>query len=32
LYLLQVQRASSDQLAFQPAARFEPIMQQVSVS
>lgn len=31
-YLLQVQRASSDQLAFQPAARFEPIMQQVSVS
>ena len=26
---MQVQRASSEELAFQPAARFEPVMQEV---
>lgn len=25
----QVQRATSEELAFQPAARFEPVMQEV---
>ena len=29
LLLYQVQRSSSEELAFQPAARFEPVMQEV---
>jgi hypothetical protein len=32
LLLVQVQRSSSEELAFQPAARFEPVMQEVGAS